>query len=71
MPDKHKYYKKRIFASYKVFGEGIEILTLSFFYFKFPKTMFAGFFVLILDFNGISSHFNVISLHFYSINSSQ
>ena len=31
---------------------------------QFPKTMFADFFVLILDLNSISSHFSSISSHF-------
>ena len=39
--------------------------------YQFPKTMFADFFVLILDLNSISSHFNSISSHFTSIYSSQ
>ena len=39
--------------------------------YQFPNTMFADFFVLILDFNSISSHFNSISSHFKGINSSQ
>ena len=61
-----------IFASYKMFRKGIEILILSFNYFKLlPKTMFADFFVLIFEFNIISSHFNNISSHFNTINSSQ
>ena len=30
---------------------------------QFPKTIFADFFVLILDFNSISSHFNSINLN--------
>ena len=34
MPDQHKYLKKRIFASYKMFRQGFEILVLSFNYFK-------------------------------------
>ena len=61
--------KKRIFASYKMFRKGIEILFLSFNYlnYQFPKTVFADFFVLILDFYSISSHFNSISSHFNSI----
>ena len=36
MPDQHKYYKKKYFASYEMFREGIQILLLSFNYFKLP-----------------------------------
>ena len=36
---------------------------------QFPKTMLADFFVLILDFNNISSHFKSITSHFNSISS--
>ena len=55
-----------------MFRKGIEILIylvsiiLSY---QFPKTMFADFFVLILDFDSISSHFNSIRSHFNSISS--
>ena len=38
MLDQHKYYQKRIFASYKMFREGIEILILSVNYFKLSIT---------------------------------
>ena len=38
MPDQH-ILKKRIFASYKMFRKGFEILMLSFIY-QFPNTMF-------------------------------
>ena len=34
MPDQHKYFKKGIFASYKMFRKDIEILILSFNYLK-------------------------------------
>ena len=64
--------KKMIFPpSYKMFRKGIEILILTFNYFELPISKFADFFVLILDFNSMSSHFNSISSHFNSINSSQ
>jgi len=58
--------KKRIFASYKMFRKGMEILILSF---NYSKLSISYFFVLILDFNSISSHFNCISSHFNSISS--
>ena len=37
--------------------------------YQFSKTMFTDFFVLILDFDSISSHFNSIISHFNSISS--
>ena len=55
--------KKKDFASYKMFRKGIEILILIVIFilnYQFPKTMFADFLVLILDFISISSHFNSI-----------
>ena len=64
--------KKVFFASYKMFRKGIEILillVLIILNYQFPKTTFADFFVLILDFNSISSHSNSNSSHSNSISS--
>ena len=53
----------------KMFRNYIEILLLSFNYFKLSisSNNVCGFFVLISDFNSISSHFNSISSHLIAL----
>jgi hypothetical protein len=69
MPDQHKY--KEFLLPTKCLERVLKYsyLVSIILNFQFPKTMFAIFFVLILDFNSISSHSNSISSHFNSISS--
>jgi hypothetical protein len=62
MPDQHKYYKKG-FLHPTIRLERVlkySYLVSIILNYQFPKTMFADFLVLILDFISISSHFNSI-----------
>ena len=71
MLDKHKYYKNGFLLTTKCVERVLKYsyLVSIIINYQFPKTMFADFFGLILDFNSISSNFNSISSHFIGISS--